>query len=215
MKKENKDLNPSVVENIKCESFVPKLGDFLIVIDMQNDFIDGSLGSEDAQAIVPKVENLIKLFHEKTARANSPDRIVYTLDTHRQNYLDTLEGKKLPVRHCIQNTAGQCLPDNLVALMDEYRATPLIKTTFGTLDFPCLDDSLDRGDGKDITIYICGLCTDICVVSNALILRAKFPNHRIVCVQDCCAGTSREAHEAALRVMESCQINVISYFTLI
>ena len=179
--------------------------DRLVVIDMQHDFIDGSLGSDAAKAILPKVVDTVLGF---------PGRIIATKDTHGWDYLkSTLEGARLPVEHCIIETAGWTMPDALdralVGAGDRYRCVH--KHTFGYLAIKdavvyLTEDNPFNSDKS--TIYICGLCTDICVVSNALILRAAFPDTRIVCLQDLCACTSPMAHDAALKVMASCQIDV-------
>lgn len=180
----------------------------LIVVDMQKDFVDGSLGTNEAQAIVSKVEDKIK--------TGDYFGIVCTLDTHNNDYFDTLEGKKLPVKHCIENTKGW----KLVVDIDGYFNT-VEKRTFGfmawrgTID-EVIDQRLMRDNFtedvsiKDVEFEICGLCTDICVVSNALILRATFPDNIITVDASCCAGTTPEAHKAALAVMKSCQIDVIN-----
>jgi len=179
----------------------------LFVIDMQNDFIDGSLGSDEACKIVPNVVNLIKNWKDNF--------IFYTLDTHYNNYMQTLEGRKLPVEHCIKLTDGWNLNKDIKKAIDEYPnqfVKRFEKNTFGSLEMIrhaglYIWENVNSND----EIYICGLCTDICVLSNALLLRAQFPNLKIVCYSDCCAGTSKEAHEAALMVMRSNQIDVESY----
>ncbi len=183
----------------------------LFIIDMQNDFIDGSLGSDDAKKIVPNVVKLIQNFQEN-------NQIWYTKDTHysKSNYFpiyeNTLEGKMLPVSHCIIDTKGWKLNPLIADAINQYKGKikSYIKTTFGSLDMisEAKLNLFDHPDSED-EIYICGLCTDICVISNALLLRAQFPNLRIFCYKDCCAGTSKEAHEAALKVMKSCQIEII------
>ena len=174
----------------------------LIVVDMQNDFITGSLGSIVAETIVSRV----------VEKAKQPwDQIIFTKDTHYDNYLDTFEGKNLPVKHCIYGTDGWEICDALKEIAD--RSIVIQKYTFGYLNW---DDILNRStkflsilrENEDI-IEICGLCTDICVVNNALILRAIYPGMRIVVDPLCCAGTTPEKHEAALEVMRSCQIEMI------
>ena len=166
----------------------------LIVIDMQNDFITGSLGSEMAQAIVPNVINKI----EKLRKENY--EIYFTRDTHDADYLNTLEGKYLPVEHCIFGTDGWRFPKELFSL-----ATYIInKSTFG-----CNAWEIYLPEEAEV-IEICGLCTDICVVTNALSLRTIYPDTKIICDASCCAGTTIEKHNAALDVMESCQIEVIN-----
>ena len=188
---------------------------FLFVIDMQNDFIDGSLGSDDAKRIVPNVVKLIQNW------GNDKDHAIwYTYDTHSDSdnsiypkYEHTLEGKMLPVKHCIVNTPGYQINEYI---MDEIEKRHSIydrafrKFTFGSLDM-MEEASLYfwKNITSDDSIHIVGLCTDICVVSNALLLRAKFPNLHIYVHENCCAGTSKEAHDAAIKVMKSRQIEVI------
>ena len=163
----------------------------LIVVDMQNDFIDGALGTPEAQAIVPNVKKKIE---EYDARE---DAIVFTRDTHFENYLETNEGKNLPVKHCIMGTHGWQIADGLEVPYARY----LNKPTFGWLGWKSFD--------FDDEIEIVGLCTDICVVSNALILKAMFPEIKITVDASCCAGVTPESHKAALQTMKMCQINVI------
>lgn len=170
---------------------------FLVIVDMQNDFIDGSLGSDAAQAIVPKVVDKIKKY-----RQYNDLQVIFTHDTHHDDYLDTLEGKKLPVKHCIEDTPGWSLSDELP--IDLHNDIHVYKPTFGWLGW---SDILRAIPGD--TIEVVGLCTDICVVSNVLILRASFPDVEIIVDSNCCAGTSESAHYAALEVMKSCQIDVI------
>ena len=174
----------------------------LLIIDVQNDFVTGSLGSEYAEkAVVP---NIVKLCEE----FNSSD-IYATLDTHFSDYNETLEGKKLPVAHCISGTKGHELVEELQKILckDSYldRISHIIlKGTFGAPN-DILSDTFNRYD----EIHICGLCTDICVVSNALILRALFPNKPIIVHENCCGGTSKKAHDAAIITMKSCQIDIV------
>jgi len=172
----------------------------LIVIDMQNDFIDGTLGTPEAQAIVPNVIEKIK---------NHDGMIVFTRDTHGKNYADTLEGKKLPILHCIKNTDGWQIQEDVfqtAVLKTPNDYTIIDKGTFGSIGL-MFNNWIFNND--DEPIEICGLCTDICVVSNALMLRAVYPNRQIIVDSKCCAGVTPEAHEAALKVMQSCQIDVI------
>lgn len=164
----------------------------LIVIDMQNDFITGSLGSKEAESIVPVVTAKIKK-HQAAG-----GEIIFTLDTHGEDYLNTLEGKALPVPHCIKGSFGH----ELSTALGSGKAILIEKPTFGNLKWGSV-----MKDGDELEI--CGLCTDICVVSNALILRTKFPNSKIIVDSAACAGTSKVTHEAALAVMRSCQIEVI------
>jgi len=169
----------------------------LIVIDMQNDFISGALGTSEAQAIVPNVAEKIKEY------VKNGGKIIFTRDTHRKNYLETNEGKHLPVEHCIRETDGWQICDELIKLYDY----PYIvdKESFG---FDCWDIYLDYDEMMDAEIELVGVCTDICVVSNALILKALFPETKISVDANCCAGVTPEKHEAALAVMESCQIEI-------
>ena len=183
------------------------LCDVLIVIDMQNDFITGSLGTKEAQEIVPNVVEKCKHYSEN----NKP--IYFTQDTHYRNYLTTLEGKYLPIIHCKTNSFGWEIHEDLKAYIEPY--CKYKKETFGYIEKYAFER--DEIDGylfesnryAPNSIEICGLCTDICVISNALILRAKFPNTKIYCDHTCCAGTTPFKHEAALNVMKSCQIEII------
>lgn len=171
----------------------------LVVVDMQNDFIDGSLGTPEAQAIVPNVKKKIEEY-----TANS-DMIIYTRDTHFDGYLDSKEGQKLPVEHCVLETPGWQIHKDLLG-PDHTKNTYVIdKYTFGAWDLPTMIRYF-----KDVDeIELVGLCTDICVVSNALLLKAAFyDTHEISVDATCCAGVTPESHEAALKTMEMCQINV-------
>ena len=161
----------------------------LIVIDMQNDFIDMALGTPEAVAIVPKVKAKIEEY------AENGDEIIYTRDTHAENYLETPEGKKLPIPHCIKGTRGWEIADGL------YRDGCKIidKPTFGWMHW---------NEEKLENVEIVGLCTDICVVSNALIIKTLFPEASITVIADCCAGVTPETHDAALKTMAMCQINI-------
>lgn len=170
----------------------------LVVVDMQNDFIDGALGSPEAQATVPKVAAKI----EEYKKANYP--IIYTRDSHTQDYLNTQEGKMLPVPHCISGTDGWKIRDGLYldgSIIDD-------KPTFGSTALPLYIKT--NYHNRFDTVELVGLCTDICVVSNALMLKAYLPETTIVVDGSCCAGTSVEAHKAALTVMKSCQVEVIN-----
>ncbi len=185
----------------------------LIVIDMQNDFINGSLGSEQADLIVDNVSQKIIEYMNN----NLP--IYYTLDTHYNNYLDTFEGRNLPVPHCINGTYGHKLHRKLIDLINYENSHEVIKNTFGTFawntkDFitdACIDIDLidNRYTYTGGSIEICGLCTDICVVSNALILRAMYSDTPIYVDSKCCAGTTIDNHISSLNVMKSCQIEIL------
>lgn len=174
----------------------------LVVVDMQNDFVDGALGSKEAEGIVDNVVDLINGLNEN-------DCVICTSDTHYDSYLRTLEGRKLPIPHCIEGTEGWDTNSKIADAIINTKATFLgyiDKNTFGSIkDLPLtLAEKVKFGD----TIEFCGLCTDICVVSNALILRAWFNQTPMIVHKTACAGTSVEAHEAALKVMQSCQIDV-------
>ena len=170
----------------------------LVVVDMQNDFINGALGTPEAQAIVPNVKKKIE------AAAKNGDLIVYTKDTHFQDYLDTKEGKKLPVEHCIIDSEGWQIPDELLPPVGYTNTETIEKYTFGSL---LLAELLARVECDEIELV--GLCTDICVVSNALLLKARLYNDVEISVDaTCCAGVTYESHMAALKTMDMCQINV-------
>lgn len=166
----------------------------LIVVDMQNDFIDGALGTKEAVAIVPNVKKKIE---EYKARG---DRIIFTRDTHYDNYLETNEGKHLPVKHCIKDTYGWEISNEL----NTSGAYIFNKDNFGYLMWDVFNGAF-YGD----EIELVGLCTDICVISNALILKAELPEIEITVDASCCAGVTPESHKAALLTMQMCQINVV------
>ena len=165
----------------------------LIVIDMQKDFVDGSLANPDAQAIVPAIASYVKAYDGD---------IIATRDTHPENYMQTAEGKKLPVPHCIENTDGWQIVDEISAALQEKRATILNKPTFGYLGWGML--------GEYDEAELVGTCTDICVVSNALVLKAMFPDLTVKVNAPLCAGTSKANHEAALAVMGCCQVEIVN-----
>jgi len=162
----------------------------LIVIDMQNDFIDMALGTKEAVAIVPLVKRKIEDYKSRG------DEIIYTRDTHLDNYLETPEGKKLPVPHCIKGTKGWEIAEGLYV----EGCKIIDKPTFGWNGWS--EEALEN-------VEIVGLCTDICVVSNALIIKATFPEAEVTVDSRCCAGVTPESHEAALVTMKMCQIDVI------
>jgi len=170
----------------------------LVVVDMQNDFVDGSLGTQEAVAIVPNVTKKIRTF--------DGDEIFVTYDTHHDNYPDTLEGKKLPVIHCIENTHGHELSPQILAALEGREYHSIVKESFGT--FSILQELKSRYPGEEMEFELVGLCTDVCVVTNALILRTGFPDARIKVDASCCAGITPETHEAALATMNSCQIDI-------
>lgn len=169
----------------------------LIVIDMQNDFVTGSLGTPEAQAIVPKVVEKIKEY-----KSNN-NIVMYTKDTHYDNYLNTAEGKKLPIEHCIEGTSGH---DLIPEIIIEKKFSIVRKSTFG---YRCWVSECWL-DTNQYEVEIIGVCTDICVITNALLIKTYHPAVEITVDASCCAGTTPEKHEAALDVMESCQINIIN-----
>lgn len=176
----------------------------LVVVDMQNDFIDGSLGTKEAQAIVPNVKEKIR------EAIKNNDMIIYTRDTHTVDYLDTKEGKKLPVEHCIYKTDGWRIPDDLLPPFTYEHAVIYDKPTFGYTKLASKIRGLIYTDNfKCDEIELVGLCTDICVISNAMLLKSEFYEEIEISVDaSCCAGVTPETHEAALKTMEMCQINV-------
>ena len=170
----------------------------LVVVDMQKVFIDGSLGTAEAQAIVPAAAEKIRGFDGD---------IFVTYDTHFENYLDTAEGKKLPVEHCIKGTDGWRLDVNIAEALEGKAYTAVEKNTFGSVELPQLIKEA-AGDEK-FSVELIGLCTDICVVSNALVIKANFPEVPVSVDAACCAGVTPAAHDAALATMKSCQIDII------
>lgn len=178
----------------------------LIVIDVQNDFITGALRNEAAIAQLPNIVKLLK--NEKF------DEVHVTMDTHEKDYLETLEGKNLPVPHCIRGTDGWHMPDEVKKTKAIQNAEIYEKPTFGStwlanrLAATLTWDNI-KTFPTDYEFTIVGFCTDICVVSNALMLRAHFPNSKITIRKDCVAGVTPESNEAALLTMKMCQIEVI------
>ena len=173
---------------------------FLIVVDMQNDFIDGSLGTDEAKAVVPAV---VRRVRDALAAGET---VVATLDTHGRDYMETREGKYLPVPHCIKDTRGWRLSDALEPLLENCEKVE--KPAFASMRLPGIVEAL-AGNADQIEIELIGLCTDICVVSNALLLKAAFPEANIAVRRNCCAGVTPEKHEAALLTMASCQIDIL------
>ena len=172
----------------------------LIVVDMQNDFITGSLGTPEAEIILPKVVKRVE------AANLLNEFVIYTQDTHGYNYFDTQEGELLPVKHCQYMTEGWKIPAELDELPHEF----IMKETFGSEHLANVLKQHERELNEEIDrIELCGLCTDICVVTNALLLKTAFPEVEIVVRAELCAGVTPEKHNAALEVMKSCQINVI------
>ncbi len=162
----------------------------LIVIDMQNDFVSGVLGTDEALAVVPKTKDKINQYIQ------NGDEVIFTRDTHTDNYMNTNEGKYLPVPHCIKDTDGW----DVVAELDIADAVHIDKPNFGYTDW--------KNKFNFESVELVGVCTDICIVSNALILKAQFPEIDITVDSACCAGVTPDAHTAALQTMKSCQIIV-------
>lgn len=165
---------------------------YLIVVDMQNDFTTGSLGSPHAAAIIPNVVEKVKSFN---------GTVIFTRDTHDPDYMQTQEGKKLPVVHCIKDTEGWEICDAL----KPFAGQVIDKITFGSVDLPHI---LSRAGEPIEEIELCGLCTDICVISNAMILKAAFPEVPISVDAACCAGVTMESHNTALNAMRAVQIDI-------
>lgn len=173
----------------------------LIVVDMQTDFVDGALGTPEAVAILENVTAKIKAY------AADPDGVILvTYDTHAENYMETSEGKHLPVPHCIKGTAGWELHPTVAAALEGVAYTPVEKPTFGSVELPALVK--EAAAGEDFSAELIGLCTDICVVSNTLLLKASYPEIPISVDAACCAGVTPETHKAALVTMRMCQIEV-------
>ncbi len=171
--------------------------DILMVIDMQNDFIDGALGTPEAVKIVPYVEEKIKSFNGK---------VFFTRDTHFENYMETQEGKNLPVPHCIKGTDGWQIRTEL----DSLRKTePIDKVTFGSQDLPKLLLKENSADPISSITFV-GLCTDICVISNALLTKAFLPEVEIIVDAKCTAGVTPKSHQNALDAMKMCQIKIVN-----
>lgn len=166
---------------------------YLVVIDMQNDFCTGALKNADAVAAIPFIKEKIAEFRKSGAS------IVYTRDTHGLDYMSSLEGKHLPVPHCIEGTEGWQITEELRPQAEDKIIN---KKTFG---YPGWANELE--DGSEI--YMAGTCTDICVVSNALAIKAALPNAEVYVFKEGCAGLTKEKHEAALKVMASCQCQII------
>ena len=166
----------------------------IVVVDMQNDFVDGALGTQEAQEMLPRmVEKLAAARAEGTA-------LIFTMDTHGADYLQTQEGKKLPVEHCIRSTAGWQIADALQPFVQEAAAV-IEKPAFGAPTLPAALADYDE-------IELVGLCTDICVISNALLLKAFYPEKPISVDAACCAGVTPESHVNALNAMRMCQVEV-------
>lgn len=167
----------------------------LVVVDMQNDFIDGTLGTSEAVKIIDFASVKIDTYIQ------NGDMVVYTQDTHDDLYLSTLEGKKLPIIHCVRGTSGWNISEKI------YREScPIIeKNSFGSLDVATYLKTLENTE----SIEFIGLCTDVCIISNVLITKAKMPEIPIIVDASCCAGSTIQGHQSALCAMKSCQIDII------
>lgn len=169
----------------------------MIVVDMQNDFVTGCLGSNEAKAIV---EKMVKTLNEFDGE------IVFTRDTHFENYMETMEGKKLPVPHCIKDSEGWEIIPELKTISEREDVKIFDKLTFGSLELASyVKDNADKYD----EIELIGVCTDICVISNALLIKASVPNKKIVVDHTLCAGVSPTSHKNALEAMKCCHIDII------
>ncbi len=175
---------------------------FLVVVDMQKDFVNGALGTGEAAAVVPAVVRKISTFDGE---------IFATLDTHSGDYLDTEEGRHLPVPHCIRGTDGWQIEPSVAAALESRGFTAVEKPTFGSVDLVRLIG--ERAGSERFSVELVGLCTDICVVSNALLLKANYPEASVSVDPSCCAGVTPGKHEAALETMKSCQIEVKKMYT--
>ncbi len=167
---------------------------YLIVVDVQKDFVDGALGTKEAVTIIPKVKEKLKEYREKG------DKIIFTRDTHTADYMSTNEGKYLPVEHCIEGTDGWQIYEGLITEGAEI----INKPTFGYLGW---GEHIEKVE--NLSIELIGLCTDICVVSNALILKAQYPEARIIVDSSACAAVTPETHNSAIATMKMCQIEII------
>ena len=177
---------------------MPKL---LVVVDMQNDFIDGSLGTPEAVAIVPAVIAKIKEYQA------SQSLIIFTQDTHFENYSETLEGRNLPVLHCIKGTKGWQLCPEILALAKGHNYKIYEKLTFGSSEYG--KDLMDGIYDQVTEIQLIGLCTDICVISNVLITKAFLPEVPVSVDSACCAGVTPASHQNALEAMKMCQVQIL------
>ncbi len=168
----------------------------LIVVDMQKDFVTGALGSKEAQEILPNVVKYVQEFNGD---------LLFTRDTHQANYLTTQEGKFLPVEHCIQGTEGHQICDELTEIVKDRPHKIYDKPTFG---LATIADQIENDFGKVEQITLIGVCTDICVISNALLLKSRFSETEVFVVENCCAGVTPQKHDCAIEVMKSCQVVV-------
>ena len=171
----------------------------LIVVDMQNDFVDGALGTKEAIAIVPKIVSKIQNFNGE---------VIYTRDTHDNNYQSTQEGKKLPVVHCVKDSKGWQLVDQINVLAQQANSRIFDKPAFGCPEMAQYVTKL-YDDNKVDEVEFVGVCTDICVISNSIILKSNAPELRVIVDSSCCAGVTPESHDNALRAMAVCQMEIV------
>ena len=171
---------------------------YLIVVDMQKDFIDGALGTPEAQKILPAVISKVENFRGP---------VMFTRDTHSEDYLQTQEGKNLPVPHCIYGTDGWQLDPVLADYAQEHHSMIFDKPAFGSISLASCLSGIDRMGHID-EVELIGFCTDICVISNALLLKAAMPETVITVDVSCCAGATPQGHDTAVRAMKACQINI-------
>lgn len=171
----------------------------LIVVDMQNDFIDGSLGTKEAVGIVDRVAEVMDSFD---------GAVICTRDTHFAGYLETSEGRKLPVEHCIEGTNGHALQEKIQKMAEKKQAVVMNKVTFGAKNLP---EEIEKLAGcVPESIELVGLCTDICVISNAMLLKAFYPEVPILVDASACAGVTPQSHKNALEAMKMCQIDIVN-----
>ena len=168
----------------------------VVVVDMQNDFIDGSLGTAEAQEMLPRLKEKLKQVTD-----NGSAELIFTMDTHGENYLQTQEGKNLPVEHCLKGSHGWEITPELQEFVKQSKAV-VEKPTFGSLELPKL-----LGEAEEVELV--GLCTDICVISNAMVIKAAYPEVQVSVDASCCAGVTPESHKNALAAMKMCQIKVL------
>ena len=168
----------------------------IVVVDMQNDFIDGSLGTKEAQEMLPRLKEKLKQVTDSGSA-----ELIFTMDTHGENYLQTQEGKNLPVAHCLKGSHGWEITPELQEFVKQSKAV-VEKPTFGSLELPKL-----LGDAEEVELV--GLCTDICVISNAMVIKAAYPEVQVSVDASCCAGVTPESHKNALAAMKMCQIKVL------
>jgi len=173
----------------------------LIVVDMQNDFTSGVLGNPECESTVKEVVNVI--------RSNDWDKIYLTKDTHQKNYLKTQEGRNLPIEHCIEFTEGWEIREEILNIVNNKDATTVIKPTFGSLFLGNVLRKEYFREQEKIEITIVGVCTGICVISNAMLIKAALPEAKINIIEKACACVTPESHKNAIEAMKMCQINII------